>query len=459
MEKSYTENEIRVLAQAAIGKTFGELKKIGSQFDKETTSNKGCFGHLFETDVYDYKINSNAEPDFKDAGIELKVTPYKKNKDGTLSAKERISLGIIKYKEEYKNTFETSQFLYKNRKIQIIWYLYEPGVNKNDLKVTHEKLFTFPEEDLPIIKKDWETIMEKIKAGKAHELSEADTMYLGACTKGGKGGNPKEQPFSDILAKQRAFSLKQSYMTMLVRKYIGNCDDVERVLKDRTCTFLEYIESVVSQYKGLSKSELKEMFEIKTENAKQVNSMIVSRMFNVKSDLKNTDEFLKANIEPKTVQMEQDGKIKESASFPAFDFREVVSIPYDESEFKDQLETTKFMFFVFKDNGTDYVFEGIKLWNTPVEFIENEGRKVYEMAQSVIRSGEIVNHITPTGRRITNFPKSRDNKVFHVRPHGSNSADTSPLPFREKLTGEMEYTKHSFWINSSYLRVIMEEFK
>ena len=67
-------------------------------YDKEEEKfNKAFFGHLFETNVYGYDINSTSAPDFLDAGIELKVTPYKKNKDNTLSAKERLVLNIINY--------------------------------------------------------------------------------------------------------------------------------------------------------------------------------------------------------------------------------------------------------------------------------------------------------------------------------------------------------------------------
>ena len=99
MKKSYTEEEIRILSQSAIGKTFGELQKMNvktvsdSSVDKtEEVFNKAFFGHLFETDVFGMDINSFSRPDFEEAGIELKVTPYKKNKDNTLSAKERLVL-------------------------------------------------------------------------------------------------------------------------------------------------------------------------------------------------------------------------------------------------------------------------------------------------------------------------------------------------------------------------------
>ena len=47
-------------------------------------------------------------------------------------------------------------------------------------------------------------------------MSEGDTLYLGACTKGGKGGNERTQPFNKKLAKQRAFSLKQGYVNHII---------------------------------------------------------------------------------------------------------------------------------------------------------------------------------------------------------------------------------------------------
>lgn len=44
-------------------------------------------------------------------------------------------------------------------------------------------------EDLKQIEEDWNLIIKKIRDGKAHEISEADTMYLGACTKGSLENN------------------------------------------------------------------------------------------------------------------------------------------------------------------------------------------------------------------------------------------------------------------------------
>lgn len=463
MKKSYTEEEIRILSQSAIGKTFGELQKMNvktvndSNADKtDEVFNKAFFGHLFETDVFGMDINSFSRPDFEEAGIELKVTPYKKNKDNTLSAKERLVLNIIDYMTEYKNTFENSHFMSKNKKLQIIWYLWEKEKKKEDLRITNELLYSFPNEDMPIIKKDWEFIVKKIKDGKAHEISEADTMYLGACTKGANSESKRDQPFSNIKAMQRAFCFKTSYMTGLVRKYIGNYDDVEKILKGTEKDFTNYIQNVVNKYKGKTQSQLMNELSIDTK-AKSVFNIIINRMFNVKSKLKETDEFVKANIIPKTIRVEEDGKIIESMSFPYFKFDEVMNTDFENSNLREELETTKYMFFVFKKEHGEYIFKGIKLWNMPELIIENQVKSMYEKTQDVIRTGSIVNHIDDKGRRITNFPGMSDNGICHVRPHGRDSLDTTPLPVKDKVTGAQEFTKQCFWFNNSYMKEIISD--
>ncbi len=464
MEKTYTEEEIRIISQSALGKTFGELQKMKVKTIKSEDSddsdegfNKAFFGHLFETDVFGMNINSFSRPDFEEAGIELKVTPYKKNRDNTLSAKERLVLNIIDYMTEYKNTFETSHFLSKNSKLQIIWYLWEKDKKKEDLRITNELLYSFPNEDMPIIQKDWEFIIQKIKDGKAHEISEADTMYLGACTKGANKESKREQPFSDIRAMQRAFCFKTSYMTGLVRKYIGNYEDVEKILKGTEDSFTDFIQNVINKYKGKTQSELMKELDIDSK-AKNVLNMIISRMFNVKSKLKDTDEFTKANIIPKTIRVESNGRIIESMSFPYFKFDEIMNTDFEDSDLKEELETTKYMFFIFKEESGEYVFKGIKLWNMPEIIIESKVKSMYEKTQEVIRTGNIVNHIDERGRRITNFPGMSDNGVCHVRPHGRDSRDTISLPVKDKLTGVSEFTKQCFWFNNSYLKEIIKEF-
>lgn len=452
MKKIYSEKEIREIARSLIGKTFGELNDFEISDDDY---GKGSFGYILEEDVYQYGANSKSEPDFEEAGIELKVTPYKRNNNGTLSAKERLVLNIINYMNEYKNTFYTSDFWNKNKRLQIVWYLYEPDKLRSNFKVTHELLFEFPEKDLRIIKNDWQIIIDKIKAGKAHEISEADTMYLGACTKGASSKSVRKQPFSDIMAKQRAFSLKTTYMTQLVRKYIANEDFEELDYSfDTEFSFENDIKQRLRKYKGLSVNELSKLFGIVNE-PKNLLDIIISRLFGIKGKVSNTNEFSKANIITKTIRINKNNRMIESMSFPAFKFTEIVNHEWEESDLYAYFSTTKFMFAVFKQKDDDeYYFEKVVFWNMPLSILDTELRGVWKKTVDIIKSGNIVKEIK-NGIVYNNFPKLSDNHYCHVRPHGRNKDDVYPLPVPDKLTGVVEFTKQCFWLKNKYIQDII----
>lgn len=454
----YNKQEIEIISKSAIGKSISEIANEDIVTIPDADSlNKGSLGQLVEQFLFGITNNNDSEPDFMPAGIELKVTPYKKLKDNKLTAKERLVLNIINFKEEYKNDFKDSHFWMKNNTIQLLWYLWEQNKEPKDYKITHENLLELSKnEDLAQIEKDWNYIVKKIKAGKAHELSEADTMYLGACTKGNNSLSTREQPFSDFPAMQRAFCFKKSYMTQLVRKYIGDYSDVEKVLNNSNNTFDEYVNSIISRYINKPQKELQKEFNIKT-TPKNLNSILINRMFNLKGNLSDTEEFQKANIIPKSIRIEENGRIIESMSFPYFRYTDIVNQEWETSELRDYLETTKYMFFVFKKVNGEYIFKGIKLWNMPETDIETWVMDMWKKTYNTIKTGNIVRCIV-NGKRKTNFVGMSENEVCHVRPHGRNAADTCKLPVPDKLTGATSYTKHCFWINNSYIKKIFEEF-
>ena len=455
--RHYSEYEIAVLSKSVIGKTFREIKDSEMTTYEDISNQKGGLGGLIESCLFGIVANGESEPDFIDAGIELKVTPYKKNKDNTLSAKERLVLNMIDFNTEYLNDFETSHFWFKNNKIQIIWYLHEEGKDKLDFNITHEKLMNLAlSEDLNQIREDWNIIINKIRSGKAHEISEGDTMYLGACTKGANSSDVRTQPCSDIKTMRRAFCFKSSYMTQLVRKFIGDYSNVEKILIGTKKSFMEYVNDTISPYIGKTQSELKKIFNIEYDS-KSVRNTIISRMFNVKGNLSDTEEFLKGNVSPRSIRVEQNGRIKESFPFPTFKYMNIVEEEWENSEFRDVIENTKYLFFVFVSNGDDYIFKGIKLWNMPETIIETHVKNVWLKTKDVILKGNIVRAIADDNSRVTNFPGISSNPVCHVRPHAQNAADTYPLPVVDKLTGLTSYTKHCFWLNNKYIEEVLKD--
>ncbi len=233
------------------------LKDIDSTNRLKT--GKGAIGNIIEESWFGYKINNESEPDFKEAGVELKVTPYIRNSKG-IRAKERLVCNIIDYMEEYQKIFETSSFYHKCRTILLMSYEHIEGVSKGDFTIDKVVLFGFPEEDLIIIKQDWQKIIEKVRKGKAHEISEGDTLYLGACTKGTTAKTERNQPFSLVKAKQRAYSLKQSYMTYILNTYVFGNRNNEHIFKDpielKNIGFEKYITNRIKPFIGKSQEEL-----------------------------------------------------------------------------------------------------------------------------------------------------------------------------------------------------------
>ena len=119
-------------AQKLIGKTFQDVIDADEQKQpmlvRETPSygvaevsevkrNKGNLGQIIEEKFFHYACNNDARPDFHEAGVELKVTPYKVGTNGKLSAKERLILTMIDYFSVVNEEFETSHMWNKARLI------------------------------------------------------------------------------------------------------------------------------------------------------------------------------------------------------------------------------------------------------------------------------------------------------------------------------------------------------
>ena len=150
------------------------------------------------------------------------------------------------------------------------------GCPKVDFTIDKAVLFQFPDEDLEVIRNDWKILMDKIKAGQAHLISEGDTMYLAACPKGRNSQDTRSQPFSPIPAMKRAYSLKSSYMTQILRRYIFGDEPCEKIIKDpaalRTTSFEDWFSAKVRPYVGMSRTELKARLGVET-NAKNLNEL------------------------------------------------------------------------------------------------------------------------------------------------------------------------------------------
>lgn len=449
-------NELVEYAKEAEGKYLTEIDKRNLL----SSGNKKAYaGYIIEESYFGISANSTAQPDFPHLGIELKTTGVVKRKRGNLVAKERLVLNIINYMTEVDLDFFNSSFWKKNNKLLIFFYSYVRDQNgKPDYKnfeILSTVLHEFSEFDLEIIKQDWANIQQKIKNGEAHLLSEGDTNILGACTKGASKDTLRIQPFSDIPAKQRAFSLKQGYMSTLVDKYILNKEHTPFVSSDDVSD--KNFEDIIKEYfvPYLNKTVLDIAHSLNIElnmDAKNKYQLLVSAILGIKrTNLEDTEEFAKLNIKFKTIMLEQSGSLKESMSFEHLDFNEIYHVPYDYSDFKIKFESTQWLFVVFQkdDKGTPWLRK-IKLWHVPEEILNNEIRKLYNEVKRLMKEEGIIE--TKSGKRyLNNLPKSKFNGVCHVRPKGTNREKSMiDLPNGDRIPNQC------FWFNSQYIRQIIQ---
>ncbi|MDC3418356.1 Sau3AI family type II restriction endonuclease [Aquibacillus salsiterrae] len=456
-----TEEELLYKAKQAEGRNFGEIDKSNRI---ENGRAKGQLGQIIEESFFGYEVNSKNEADFSDLGIELKVTPIKKNKNGSLSAKERLVLNIINYQKEVYATFETSSFWSKNQKMLILFYEWIPKLERADYKVIKAHLHTYPEEDLEIIKQDWKTIVDKVRAGMAHELSEADTNYLAACTKGANKSSLRSQPFSDEMAMQRAYSLKQSYMTALVRKEIKQ-EDLTRFattsdLKNKS--LFQLLQDKFHPFKGLTLEQIAEQTGLETnDKSKKFLQEFVSGLLGIRgTKLDQIEEFAKANIQLKTIRLEPDGLPKEHMSFKNIDFFEWAEENWEDSWLKNHFDETKFLFVVFDYKETkqqnpsrQLYFSGITLWNMPFHEIEGTLKNFWSDVKTIIQSGLELIPVKQKNRTIVknNLPKPGYNGICHLRPKARDGSDKTKLPDGRLIT------KQAFWLDRTFVAKIINK--
>lgn len=471
---------IKEYGELLIGKTFRDVlncSTISLEEREEAIAKvnnaryKGGMGNFIEKYHFEYEINNNQEPDFPKAGVELKVTPYVQNKNGTYSAGERLVITMISYQNPVEPDLLTSHVYKKFRLMLLVHYLRskDKKIPRIDYPMNYVTLFTPPEEDMKIIREDYEKIIKKVSEGRAHELSESDTMYLGASTKGStaeKSTVPQDYYAPHIKAKKRAFCFKTSYMTTILNKYIFNkTNTYESILENLNLsnteqTFEELIISIINQNIGKTVNQLTTEFDVNIKpTSKDFHSHLTLRMLGVKSD--NAEEFVKADIEVKAVRVRKNGTLKESVSFPAFKFKEFATEEWEDSTFYNILSSKHFLFVIYKEVGNEYVLQGCKMWNMNNIDLE-EARLGWEANQRVAIEGPIFTKKYKKNGEFTvenNFPKKKDNRVVHIRPHttrryyvlgngeviGENPAHGDELPDGRIMT------KHSFWLNNTYV--------
>ena len=338
----------------------------------------------------------------------------------------------------------------------LLFYLYKKDCDNLDLEFIFSVLWKLPAKDLVLIKQDYETIEEKIRCGKAHMLSEGDTMYLGACRKGQKGDSLMKQPYSDEGAPRRAFSLKMAYMRTVLqyvqdsgKNAVVNFQYSEKQLvtvKELSeHTFDEIILGrfnvyIGKDYKAIAKNKNIDISNNPKNKFAMIANAIVAtdKCFNVN----RSEEFTKAGLTMKTIRVQYNGNIKEAMSFENIDYMEVAECEnwYDSRLY--ELFSSRFVFVVFREQNKDkddYILDNVFFWTMPQPDLEWA-----EVYWNHIKDNILNDCISERF-----WWKGKDRKKFHVRPKAQRSKDLAPAP-----NGKWA-KKFCYWFNNDYVKQIV----
>jgi len=479
MNKAYDDaSEVSILNHALklLDKSLHDLYP-----EAQKLPGKGGLGECVEWYHFGQKPNSNPEPDFAKIATDLKCTPLKETKDG-LMAKERLVITMIDFVAEAKaNCIEESHF-WKKAKMLLMFYLHENDKNYLDLIFLLIRLWKIPSTDLKIIKDDWNKIHYKLVNGKAHELSESDTLYLGACRKGNKDSKPREQYMKGApLANARAYSLKQPYVNCIIadsllikesassqikisEKYLKKLQNLKtKIQKDSDSivhdiseylldeTFEDLVIRRFSKYYNQTLDEISKNTGIPlTFTSKDFTHQICRAILGIKG--RRIEEFEKADILLKTVNLGNDlNSLKESMSFKAFKYTELgAEEDWEDSEWYETLQH-RFFFVVFqkpveKGLTKDEIRKKSKLirvffWGMPTKDVDSCS-VVWKDTRDKVRK-DIYD----------NFIGMAAHPICHIRPHALNNEDTYPS-YGNPNVG---IPKKCFWLRNKYILSIVQQ--
>lgn len=424
----------------------------------EPKKGKGSLGQMVENIFFFLETNSNPSSDFSEAGMELKCTPLKKSKQDEYLIKERLVCNMINYCEVVKDDFEHSHFYLKCQLMLLLFYLHQSNSDNLDLEFIFSVLWKLPEKDLLIIRHDYEVIIDKIKQGKAHELSEGDTMYLGACRKGQKGESLMKQPNNpDVDAPRRAFSLKMAYMRTVLdyvvqsgKNAVSNVVGVQsELVSTKALRQHSFDDILLNRFKPFMRMSYKTIAKRKnvdiSNNPKNKIAMIANAIAASAKcpNVNRSEEFLKAGLTMKTIRVQANGIIEQAMSFENIDYIEVAECDdwFDSRLY--ELFSSRFMFVVFKEQTLgkgNFVLDDVFFWTMPQEDLEWA-----EVYWNHIKDNILANHISEK-----HWWKGADKKKFHVRPKAQKAKDLAPTPNGGKAK------KFCYWFNNDYVREIID---
>lgn len=469
------------LLNNSINKTLGEIDNKGIFLSvKNFPHEKGIAGRIVEQCIFNYPADSEQKPDLIiiegdiKTPTELKTTGVIKKKDGYI-AKEPVSVTAVSMWEITTQTYETSAFFHKINHLLFVYYEY---VGKSVLAYDYRnfpllsyEFFEFSKEQNETLKEDWtivKTFIFEIKNRYKDTPNSKDLIIKDYINE--KHSLRKRLTYIELVPKfPSRFRIKKPLINLIISEHFGNkYDSLPKYTSIKKVD--NKTNNLISQYEGMSISEIAQELNIEIKKSKSLAEQIVCSMYGSKErKLYKIKQFNEMGIIPKTITVSLKEKRTEDTKLFRIDFPEFEKDQsFEDSQFFSYFSDYQFLYIIFKETDSKGTLEnnkfiGLKRVIFSENFINTVVRTLWEDTRDKVlnktlcdiikrdKNGNAVVNKTGVVSSAPNFMKSTENTVF-IR---GDSSDSSFKP--ETVNGIKMYNQYC-WIRGDFLtRKILEE--
>ena len=454
------EEDILSRASSLIGKNFQNISKL-SQHPKGdfNSANKGNAGNFIEHHWFGIKNNSTPEPDFLEAGIELKVCPLITRKTKGNVVKENTKACSINYFSLIDEEWNASHFKSKMRKVLFVFYQHN-SENFLSQKVLNIALWHLHDNE-GIIKIDWTKARNMVREGKAHELSMTNHRVMGPNTSG--TGKMKPQPVTtyQATAKERSFMFKAGFINQFWQslEHPEKYESIYNTLKLEVDDNFELeLLNKINKYEGKTIGEIAHLLKINVPKSKSAAPIVLRKAIGFNKENSRINEFEQLGITIKTIPVrEGDLRPLQSTSFPYIKFKELeAEESWELSSLSGHLTRILFLPVIRvsdKAQAGQAKLGKAFFWSPSVEELIVI-RKEWQMYRDDVAKGKAKVRIVKVNsnkgfKEVTSLPKGSDTEIIHMRPHSTKDAEKDVDSFGNLIT------KHCFWLNPKFVQKLL----
>lgn len=464
---------------AIVGKTVAEVDSAHVLGAPGASRNKGIVGLVVERSVLGYPPDNEQRPDLVVDGedVELKATGLVESSRGGWRAKECMSVTAVSPKRIVSESFSTSAFWHKARRLLIVYYLYvKPGAGVRVEVATFEfkgyDLHTWSEVDRARLEVDWTIVRDYVRRA----MSDPAALMPGLSTL----VNPSLLYLDTSPKYPHAprFRLKSSLVTQIARERLdGNMRMVaDDPALDSMASVRERLSSVAAANAGKTLAQLARELGVPVlsrtgKESKSLSEQVMVRLFTGRpGKASQVPLFMKAGLTLKTLALTATGRRTEDMKLnPCIDFDELTdpASDFDDSSFASLVSSRTLVVAVLSEQGSGRPLSSCRLLGFKLLWLGSyldEARRLWDGMRSLVFEGRLVDvpvlardgspRLTPKTRvpmSAPNWPKSADGDLF-VRGAGSDALE-KPV----EVAGVRMYRQHVWVKGTAIVRMLARQ--